>query len=171
MKLSDFEKIYNETYSNTLKFVIVKCNDIDNIKDIIQDTYIELYKKLKKKDVSTDNEKAYVIGISKNIIKRHYKEKRKKYNEISIDENIEITENEDIELNFVNEENVKEIWNFIKTKDLLTSKIFYLYFVLGYTIKEVSKELEVNENTVKTRIYRTIKEIKLNFLKGGIEND
>lgn len=171
MKLSDFEKIYNETYNNTLKFVVVKCNDIVNIKDIIQDTYIELYKKLKKKDINTDNEKGYIVGIAKNIIKRHYKEKRKKYNEISIDENERIPENEDIELNFVNEENVKEIWNFIKTKDLLTSKIFYLYFVLGYTIKEVSRELEINENTVKTRIYRTIKEIKLNFLKGGIEND
>ena len=49
MNIQEFEKIYQNTYENTLKFIIVNCKNIDDINDIIQDTYIELYNKLKKK--------------------------------------------------------------------------------------------------------------------------
>lgn len=39
----DFEKIYRQTYSKLLKYIVIKCNNID---DILQETYIELLKKL-----------------------------------------------------------------------------------------------------------------------------
>ena len=45
----DFEKIYKETYSKVLKFAVIKCRNLDDVNDIIQDTYLELLKLLKKK--------------------------------------------------------------------------------------------------------------------------
>lgn len=161
MNFSDFEAIYNDTYDNTLKFIVVKCNDIDNINDIIQDTYIELYKKLKKRMIDTNDEKAYIIGIARNVIKRYYKKEKK--NEISIDNddiNIEIDAEIDIEQDFITQSNVEKVWNYMREKDVVTTKIFYLYFVLGYKIEEISRDLQINESTVKSRIYRTLKEIK-----------
>lgn len=161
MNLSEFETIYNDTYDNTLKFIVIKCNDIDSIKDIIQDTYVELYKKLKKRNINTDNNNAYIIGIAKNIIKRYYK--KEKTNELSIDDednNIEIDASIDIEQNFITQMNAEKVWNFIRKKDLITAKIFYLYFVLGYKIEEIATELNINESTTKSRIYRTLKETK-----------
>lgn len=44
----NFEEIYNSTYKNTLKYIIVHCNNMDDVNDIIQDTYTEFYKKLQK---------------------------------------------------------------------------------------------------------------------------
>ena len=44
----DFEKIYKETYSKVLKFAVIKCRNLDDVNDIIQDTYLELLKLLKK---------------------------------------------------------------------------------------------------------------------------
>ena len=92
MELQNFESIYQNTYDNTLKFIVVKCNNIDDINDIIQDTYVELYNKLKRKSIKVENEKNYIVGIAKNIIKRHYKKIQKDNNQISIEEyeNIEL---------------------------------------------------------------------------------
>ena len=73
-----FKEIYQETYNNTLRFIVVKCNNMENINDIIQDTYLELLKIIKKqKVVEVDNINNYVLGIANNIIKRHYYQKKK----------------------------------------------------------------------------------------------
>ena len=38
--LNKFNKIYNETYSDVLKYVIIKCHDINDANDIIQEVYL-----------------------------------------------------------------------------------------------------------------------------------
>ena len=38
----NFKEIYRETYSETLKFIVIKCNNMEDINDILQDTYLEL---------------------------------------------------------------------------------------------------------------------------------
>ena len=65
MLLKEFEEIYKQTYKQTLKYIICKCNNLEDVNDIIQDTYVELYKKLKKeKEVVIDNINEYIIVIS-----------------------------------------------------------------------------------------------------------
>ena len=172
----DFEEIYNKTYNETLKFAVVKCKDINDINDIIQDTYLELLKIIKKKKVvEVENLNSYIFGIENNVIKRHYY-KKKKDNIISYyqdDNNIEkeIEDSFDLEATIINKNNVDEVWNYLKEKDLLTTKIFYLYFALGLKIVEISKELNLSESNVKNRIYRTLKELKKYLGKDVIKND
>ena len=87
--------------------------------------------------------------------------KNKNY-EISINENdnIEIIDEVNLEDNFITQENAKDVWNYIKNKDIITAKIFYLYYILGYKLEEIAIEMNLNLSNVKTRIYRTLKEIK-----------
>jgi RNA polymerase sigma-70 factor (ECF subfamily) len=167
----DFEKIYKQTYNKLLKYIVIKCNNIDDINDILQETYIELLRVIRKKKVlEIDNTENFIFGISNNIIKRHY-HKKKKENIISIysdnkeDSDIDILDTFDLEQDFITKENVEEVWRYINTKELLTIKIFYLYFVLGLKISEISNELNVNESNVKNKIYRTLKEIKKYIVK------
>ena len=37
--LKEFEQIYNDTYDNVLKYVICKSNNLNDVDDIIQETY------------------------------------------------------------------------------------------------------------------------------------
>ena len=37
--LKEFEKIYKDTYNTTLKYLICKCYNLDDINDIIQETF------------------------------------------------------------------------------------------------------------------------------------
>ncbi len=72
------DKIYKETYSKVLKFAVIKCRNLDDVNDIIQDTYLELLKLLKKKKMlEVENIESYVLGIANNILKRYYHKKKK----------------------------------------------------------------------------------------------
>ena len=166
--LENFEKIYQETYERTLKYIICKCNNFDDINDIIQDTYVELYKNLKKKKIlKVEKIEDYIIGISKNIMKKYYKNKRQKAINFvfETDENKEIKDIFDLEEQIITKDNVEKVWNYVKTKNILITKTFYLYYCLDMKISDISKELNVKESNIKNYLYRTLKEIKE---KGGI---
>ncbi len=159
----DFEEIYKKTYYSVMKFIVVRCNNVEDVNDILQDTYVELFKKLKRINLVTEKDyQNYILGIANNVIKRHFSRARKfKVSEIDEDDhNNEIIDETDIEEEFITKENVSQVWDYINSKDLITSKIFYLYYALDMKISEISKELNINESNVKNRIYRTLKEIK-----------
>ena len=60
-------------------------------------------------------------------------------------------------------ENINKIWEYIKNQNQISAKIFYLYFVLEMTFKDISKELNLKESTVKTNLYRMVKKVKEAF--------
>ncbi len=161
IKIADFEKIYRETYNHTLKFIIIKCNNLDDVNDILQDTYLELLKKLKYKKIQTDNLDGFICGIANNVIKRHYFKKAKiTYLVDQENENIDVVDDFDLELDFITKENAQIIWKYVKSRDLLTAKIFNLYFALDMKITDISKELNLDISNVKNRIYRTLRELR-----------
>ena len=47
--LENFEEIYSKTYNNTLKYIICKCLNFEDVNELIQDTYMELYQALSNK--------------------------------------------------------------------------------------------------------------------------
>ncbi len=63
----------------------------------------------------------------------------------------------DIEKSMFLKYDTKCVWKYLKKK--IVAKIFYLYFHLELTIKEISTELEVTESNVKYYLYRTLKEL------------
>lgn len=168
----NFEEIYNSTYSQVLKYIIINCYNFNDVNDIIQDTYIEFLKKNKKKELIIDNIENYLCVIAKNIIKRYYCNK-KKIREISDYDSskIDIKDDFDLEDKFITKENIKEIWEYIVKKDIVIAKIFYLYFVNGLKITEISNELNLSESNVKHKLYRTINELRNNLGKDVIKDE
>ncbi|CDE82967.1 rNA polymerase sigma-70 factor ECF [Clostridium sp. CAG:273] len=165
-----FNQLYNQTYNNTLKFLVIHCNNMDDVNDLIQDVYVEVYKKIKKiKDGDIENVNKYIVGIAKNILKKYYRNKYKNDNTIvqfeNAMENIEI--GMDLDLKLITNENIKYVWNYVKKKNNKISKIFYLYYYANMKIKEIAIELGLTESTVKTCIYRTISELKNRIGKDG----
>ncbi len=163
--LKTFDKIYNETYDNILKYVICNCANIEDVKDIVQNIYLELLKGLNKK-ITYNNINAYVMGIAKNKIKEYYRfnYKAKIISIFSKKEDIELLEtikdDIDIQKELITKEDLKFIWDYLKNKKVIISKIFYLYYYLNMSIKEIAQELNISESNVKHYLYRTLKELK-----------
>lgn len=167
--LKRFNKIYDETYFDILKYVIIKCHNINDANDIIQDVYLEFWKILNKKDIEYTNINSYLIGIAINKIKKHYAliQRIKSITLFNTEDTIDnIKSNINIESIIINNEDWDSVWNFIKCKkNQDIPKIFYLYYKLEMTIKDIAKELDVTESYVKNLIYRTLKELNTTFGK------
>lgn len=177
ISLENFEEIYNKTYDRTLKYILCKCSKINDVNDLIQETYIEFYKILDKKDsIELDNPENFIIGIAAKRIKKYYtfwhkmKERVSYYSKNDDKAVLEIPSNENIELETIEKLNAEAVWNFVKQKGNEVEKVFYLYYYFGLKINEIAKHLEVSESKVKNILYRTIKEIKENVKMEGDEN-
>ena len=59
--LNKFDKLYNESYKNILKYVICNYSNVEDVEDIVQNVYVDLLKKINK--INIDNGNAYVMGI------------------------------------------------------------------------------------------------------------
>ena len=70
--LDKFNEFYKETYSNILRYIIIKCHNINDVNDIIQEVYLELWKIMNKKNIDDTNINSYLIGIAINKIKKYY---------------------------------------------------------------------------------------------------
>jgi RNA polymerase sigma-70 factor (ECF subfamily) len=167
--IDSFEKLYNDTYGNTLKYIVCKCSDLEDVNDIIQDVYVDFYKLLKKNDVlELTNVNAFLIGIAKNKVKKYYGLKYKlKSMFISNTDDLDIQNmpNVDVFLEeiVINNYDKQKLWSFVKNKKSIIGKIFYLHYSLEMTIKQIAEELNINESTVKNHLYRTIQELNTAF--------
>ena len=170
----NFKEIYDKTYDNNLKYIVLKTN-VDDANDVIQEVYIELLNKLKKeKSIEIENIDGFVFGITKNVLKRFYKN-------INLDKDIfvfstedtneEIADSYSLEDDFINDTNISLIWDEIRKKEDVIQKIFYLYYVLDIKISDIAESMNINESTIKTKIYRTLKELKEKLEKEGGLNE
>lgn len=164
-----FEFLYNNTYKNILRYTICHCRNLDDVNDIIQEIYTELYQTIvNKKYINLNNAESYIIGIAKNKIKGHYNLAKNKCQVQAENEKLEhFCDNEiDIEKDLITKDNVLQVWNFLKNKSELTAKIFYLYYVMEVSIKTIANDIGFTESNVKNHLYRTQKELKEKFKKG-----
>ena len=177
--LYKFNEIYDKTHLDLLKYVIIKCHNINDTNDIMQETYLEFWNILNKKKLSDVNIKSYLIGIANNKIKKHYT-LLQKFKTISLfetnDKDQELIETLEDGMNIneiiIQADNWNTIWKYIKSKkNQDIPKVFYLYYKLELSIKEISKELQRSESYIKHLIYRTLKELQDNFENGGNDND
>ena len=141
----------------------------------MQETYLELWKILNKKMLSDINIKSYLIGIANNKMKKHYS-LLQKLKTVSLFEKNEkdmelidtIEDKVDINNLIIKNDNWSMIWAYIKgKKNQDISKIFYLYYKLELSIKDISNELKVSESYIKNLLYRTLKELQDNFGNEG----
>ena len=172
---SRFEEIHNSTYKATVAFITAKCKNTADISDILQETYMELYKVLIKRGAEyITNEKAFVLRIAKHKVALHYSLMEKlrifvSMNAISEDE--EEVDLSNFEVNaftmedyVVNQILLEKARQFVQSKSDDIKKVFYLFYDAGLSIPEIAKSLSMSESNVKNKLYRTIKELQ-NLLK------
>lgn len=170
-----FDKIYNETYNNVLKYIISKTDNLSYVEDIIQNVYLSFYNIIFKKGLNyLETPEAYLIKSAKSEIFKYYtlKNKIKFLFNLQEEDNLSLIDNIpaklDIETTILNQINIEEIWKFIAKEDLITQKIMALYFQNDMKIKEIASLLNLKEANVKNHLYRSIEKIKKHF--GGVTN-
>lgn len=161
-----FTDIILQIRNDLYKIAKTRISSDDDIEDLIQDTMIETYKHIKKLR-EPEKFKMWVIKILVNKCNKLYKKKYRK--DISIDDyNMEnyiiLNSQKDIEddLNF---------YYLIKKLKYEERIVLILHYMEQYSVKDISKILKINENTVKTHLFRARERIKkdLNEKEGVLE--
>ena len=151
--LDKFDAVYNESYKDISRYVVLNANNISDVKDILQNIYLEVYKNIDK--VSDKN---YVFGIAKNVLKKYYRFKFLRKDDTEITDNIK--SNINLEKTVMDKFDTELVWKYLKKKNNNIAKIIYLYYYEDFTIKEIANSLNLTESNVKNYIYRTLKELR-----------
>ena len=172
---SRFDEIYDSTNKAVLAFITAKCRNTADISDVLQDTYMELYKVLIKRGAEyVTNERAFVLRIAQQKLARYYSLLEKLRIFVSMNasnENEEEIELSDFEVKSflmedyaVNQILLEKARKSIQSKSEDIKKVFYLFYDMGLSIPEIAKTLSMTESGVKNKLYRTLKELQ-NLLK------
>ena len=159
-----FNQIYEQTYPIISKYVVCHCENIEDVKDILQEIYFHVYKQINKgKEMNME----YIMGIAKNKVNDYYrfsyKHKiislfSKNNDELKLIESI--PNDVDLERSIEIKCESEQIWKILTYKPVIISKVFYLYYYLEMSISEIAKELNISESNVKNYLYRTLKELR-----------
>lgn len=157
-----FTDIILQIRNDLYKIAKTRISNDDDIEDLIQDTMIETYKHIKKLR-EPEKFRMWVIKILINKCNKLYKKKYRK--DISIDEyNLEnyiiLNSQNDIEddLNFY------YLIKYLKYEERI---VLVLHYMEQYSVKDISKILKTNENTIKTHLYRAREKIKERLKENG----
>jgi RNA polymerase sigma factor (sigma-70 family) len=177
-----FDQIYNQTYKRALHYVTARCGNSADIADILQEIYTELYRVLVRRGTSyIQKPEAFVMQLAKSKVYRHYSfgEKIKNilpFSTMGWNRDEGTTEvipaaDENPELNDLVADRIllRQIADFIKTKPDDVQRIFYLYYVLEQPSAQIALDLHLNESTVKSKIHRTVHEVRTLYGKVGKE--
>lgn len=142
-------------------------NDINDIKDIISDTYLVLWNNQDNLDLNRELA-PYLIGVVRIIIKRYFSNISNKV----IENNIEDYENfiqefDDFEVNLEKKELNSYILKILDTLKKEDKNIFIDFYYGEKRIKEISEKYKVSESKVKTKLHRLRNKIRKELLKGG----
>lgn len=175
---SVFNEIYDSTTPAALRYISAKCGNMEDVSDILQETYMEVYSTLLEKGKDfIENDEAFVINIAKQKIFKHYNKIQNFPEEMSLsvfendngEVNLDLQPDEfDIEDSLCTKELVGEIQEFLKSKSDSIQKIFFLRFSLDLSIDEIAELMDESQSGIKNKLYRTIKELRKIYQgKGG----
>jgi RNA polymerase sigma-70 factor (ECF subfamily) len=177
---ASFDKIYHLTYKKALRYITAKCGDPGDISDILQEAYAELYRVLQSKgDSYIQNPEAFVMQLVKSKVYKYYSLRDKLRNILPIQgTSRDDGENDccdsgllegdaDVETLVEDRLLLREISDFLKTKSHDVQRIFYLYYVLELPSAQIAADLNLKESTVKSKIHRTVHEVRALYGKAG----
>lgn len=158
-----FNKICNEYYADIYKYLVFIIKDDEKAKDIVQDTFIVVYKNIEKV-YTHENKGGYIFKTAQNLAKNYKKELYKKLlNEVSIDE--KVTEIEDSRTTIENSllANIDEYEYITEIIDLLDKDkqaLYKMYYIEKKPMKEIAQKLGIEYTALRMKYVRLRKEIK-----------
>lgn len=156
--------VYNAYIYRILKNSI--SNEFD-IEEMLSDVFVIFWKNYKRLDKQTEI-KPYLIGITKNLIKKKYRDYNVKIENIEFYEN-DIEYNINIEELAENKEKSKIISQSLKNLKETEKNVFIMFYYNQIKIKDISKILKISEAKVKIILYRTRKTIKRKLKERGYD--
>jgi len=167
---SQFDKVYDDTFSECRRFVALRCADPNDISDLLQEIYLEYYSLLRRKGLSyIENDRALIFTIAARKVKRYYSFKQKlrrlmPFSHYTTDEDssiiLDIPDQCCMEEKILEASETECIQRYLSRYPVETRKIVYLYYAEEMKLQDIAFHLNLLLSTVKSRLYRTLNQLK-----------
>ena len=155
-----YEKYYDKIYNYIHKHVFNK----EVAEDLTSNTFLNAYNYIKKKDPEIQNFSAWLYKIATNEYLLYHREYTKRKKNISYDENEVILEAEkqkaltdDFSEELIKKEIIRKAFSKLKESEKV---ILQMHFFDKLKYSEISKALNMNENSVRSKMHRAIGKIR-----------
>lgn len=159
-----FNKIYDRTYSEMLKFVIMKTSRADQVDDIIQNVYSNFYSRILRKGFNDIRfPEAFIIKLTEKELARHYKRTAiKKETETDLKDFDEQLDSYELSFDLLMEkkEALEAVRSIVSQLPLLSFKAFILFYYYDMSVTKIAEHLNISEQNVKTRLWRARKAVR-----------
>lgn len=155
----NFNDIYNEYYRNIFNIIHQRLNyDTNLAEELTNDVFLRFYKNFHKFDHS---KKVYSLLYKITLYTIYDYFRLKKIENIQIDDSyLKIRDNKYADTDLLNNELYDKIIEAISELSLNEMNVAILYFINEYKYKDISKELDININTVKVTLNRARKKLQ-----------
>ncbi len=174
-----FEALYRDTYPQTLLTVTRGCSDPAEIPDLLQDIYADVYADILLYGPGHIRDPAaYVRAIARRKLGAWYGLRARLQSFVLLRSENEDGDGYDLpalasvpaagdtaELHLL----AQQVGERLKGYPAQVRKIFLCRFVLDMPLGEIARALGLNENTVKTKLYRTLQELRGHCQKEGAD--
>ncbi|CAG9622488.1 sigma-70 family RNA polymerase sigma factor [Sutcliffiella rhizosphaerae] len=159
------EQLFNRYATEVKRTAYLYLKDINLAEDVLQEVFIACYKKLEEFREECSY-KTWLIRITVNKCRDHLRRWSFWNIFFSKDAGDKLVETKTPENQAVVSEEEKEIGMAILQLPIKLREVIILFYYQELGIKEISSILEINENTVKTRLHRARSSLK-EVLRGG----
>ncbi len=136
-----FESVYERNVDRVYKICFMFVKNKSDAEDLVQNTFIKYLKNCPTFD-NLEHEKAWFIVCASNTAKNHFKTWWNK--------NITF----DFEKEIASHDKSLDILNYVLNLPNKYKSIVYMFYYEGYTTKEISSIIKMNESTVRSTLSR-----------------
>lgn len=175
-----FQTLYDETYPAAAAYILRRSPDPAHAEDVLQDVYTEVFALVCKKGRGYIREpQALVLHIAKARLARSYplwarlKATLPLFRQEDDGQEAEIpglpADPLQLEDLVGDRALLAQVAAWLRQKPLEVQRVLYLYYALDWPARQIATELGMKESTVKSKIHRTVKELRERYGKDRVE--
>lgn len=158
-----FENITETYYAEIYKYLVFCLKDEDRAGDILQDTFVVVYKNIEKLK-NHENVGGFVFRTAQNLVKNYKKQLYKRITkELSIDEGIIDIRDYNADIESTMDSRIDEydyVTDIIESLDDEKKRLYKMYYIENIPMKEIAKSLNIEYTALRMKYVRLRREIK-----------
>lgn len=173
-----FNQIYDETSQKVLVYITARCSSTDQIGDLFQETYMELYRVLSRRGAGyIQRREGFVFRLARQRLWRYYTLAERLRQLLPLgwtsgrsetqaggDELLEsLPDQLRLEEESVDRLLARQVLDSLRSRPAEVQKIFYLHFCMDLTLAQIARELGMSESSVKNKLYRTLAALRREY--------
>ncbi len=155
-----FKKLYIQYHPVLFRFVVSRIHDEDIAEDIVQDTFVRIWK-MRQSLASDKSFFSLIAKVSSNLSKDHFKHEavrlRHQENIAEIYDRQSDKSDKQLETEFIRNNILNIVHQYLPLKQ---RTIFLLSRIEGKSNQEIADMLGISQRTVENQLYRALKTLK-----------